>query len=206
MAGERSTISPMQSFALSWKLSLEYYILKIGLLRTCCSRFPAVFPQMTAARKAGCCGDATGCWAALPLQQSEKCAACLELTKTIGSRYWRHTSVSAGKGDSLFRRDAAVPAGIPRTAGERFPAVEVGVRQGHAAAAANHSRPTAAMCSGTSCGLVLAAGDTAGIYCAAAGKRSIGSTAPAGTRCLFRTGGAVPAGNGDCLRATSRSR
>jgi len=93
-----------------------------------------------------------------------------------------------------------VPAGIPRTAGERFPAVEVGVRQGHAAAAANHSRPTAAMCSGTSCGLVLAAGDTAGIYCAAAGKRSIGSTAPAGTRCLFRTGGAVPAGNGDCLR------
>ena len=72
MAGERSTISPMQSFALSWKLSLEYYILKIGLLRTCCSRFPAVFPQMTAARKAGCCGDATGCWAALPLQQSEK--------------------------------------------------------------------------------------------------------------------------------------
>ena len=70
---------------------------EIGLLRTCCSRFPAVFPQMTAARKAGCCGDATGCWAALPLQQSEKCAACLELTKTIGSRYWRHTSVSAGK-------------------------------------------------------------------------------------------------------------
>lgn len=66
-----------------------------------------------------------------------------------------------------------MPAGIPRTAGERFPAVEVGVRQGHAAAAANHSRPTAAMCSGTSCGLVLAAGDTAGIYCAAAGKEAL---------------------------------
>lgn len=94
MAGERSTISPMQSFALSWKLSLEYYILKIGLLRTCCSRFPAVFPQMTAARKAGCCGDATGCWAALLSRQSEKCAACLGLMKTNGSRYWRHTSVS----------------------------------------------------------------------------------------------------------------
>ncbi|MFR4476617.1 MAG: hypothetical protein ACLT3Y_04995 [Ruminococcus callidus] len=52
---------------------------------------------MTAARKAGCCGDATGCWAALLSRQSEKCAACLGLMKTNGSRYW-HTSVSAGKG------------------------------------------------------------------------------------------------------------
>lgn len=85
----------MQSFALSWKPGLGCCILKIGLLRTCCSRFPAVFPQMTAARKAGCCGDAVGCWAALPSRQSEKCAACLELMKTNGSRCWRHTFVSA---------------------------------------------------------------------------------------------------------------
>lgn len=60
------------------------------------------FPQMTAARKAGCCGDAVGCWAALPSRQSEKCAACLELMKTNGSRCWRHTFVSAGKRGSPF--------------------------------------------------------------------------------------------------------
>lgn len=158
------------------------------------------FPQMTAARKAGCCGDAVGCWAALPSRQSEKCAACLELMKTNGSRCWRHTFVSAGKGDPLFRRDTAVPAGICRAAGKGFPAMEVGVRQGHATAAASHSRPTAAMCPGTRHRLVLAAGNTAGIHRAAPGKRGIGSTAPAGTGCLFRTGGTVPAKNGSCFR------
>ncbi|MFR0949864.1 MAG: hypothetical protein ACLSFT_04485 [Ruminococcus callidus] len=58
--------------------------------------------------------------AALPLQQSEKCAACLELTKTIGSRYWQHTSLLPAKGILFSERDAAVPAGIPRTAGKDF--------------------------------------------------------------------------------------
>ena len=173
MTDERNTISPMQSFALSWKPGLGCCILKIGLLRTCCSRFPAVFPQMTAARKAGCCGDAVGCWAALPSRQSEKCAACLELMKTNGSRCWRHTFVSAGKRDPLFRRDTAVPAGICRAAGKGFPAMEVGVRQGHATAAASHSRPTAAMCPGTRHRLVLAAGNTAGIHRAALAKEAL---------------------------------
>ena len=81
-----------------------------------------------------------------------------------------------------------------------FPAMEVGVRQGHATAAASHSRPTAAMCPGTRHRLVLAAGNTAGIHRAAPGKRGIGSTAPAGTGCPFRTGGTVPAKNGSCFR------
>lgn len=104
------------------------------------------------------------------------------------------------KGDPLFRRDTAVPAGICRAAGKGFPAMEVGVRQGHATAAASHSRPTAAMCPGTRHRLVLAAGNTAGIHRAAPGKRGIGSTAPAETGCLFRTGGTVPAKNGSCFR------